>query len=410
MSIIESAPAGRQAAAAVKQVLAGLGWLEELALWPLGSGELLALAEGLQRAATGVSAQALRAVAEVDSRGLAVDAGAPSTAAWLTGTVRMRPGLARRQVALARALAECPATAQALAEGQVSVEHAEVITRAMADLPASLDEPTMVQAETTLIEHAGQQIPSRLAKIGHHLLAVLDPDGPEPDDRDRPLPEPYLNVRTLVDGTCEGEFRLDAVTALTFTQLIETGAKPLPATEEGPDLRNGARRRADAFADLVLLAARTEHPRPGAGRPTIAVTIGLAELRAGLPVLGPDLQTIDPGTMRRLACDAKIIPVVLGTGSEVLDLGRAARTVSPGLRRALILRDGGCVNPQCRRPPDQCEAHHIVPWSEGGRTDLAGLVLVCGRDHDNVHHRGYSITVSDGRPVWTPPRWILRRE
>ena len=59
-----------------------------------------------------------------------------------------------------------------------------------------------------------------------------------------------------------------------------------------------------------------------------------------------------------MACDASIIPAVLGTKSELLDLGRTSRLVTPKLLQALYLRDRGCTFPGCSRPPAWCDAHH----------------------------------------------------
>jgi hypothetical protein len=125
---------------------------------------------------------------------------------------------------------------------------------------------------------------------------------------------------------------------------------------------------------------------------------------------------ITPATARRLACDAVLIPAVLGTAGEPLDLGRAARLVSPALRRALVLRDGGCRFPGCDRPPQWTDAHHIVAWMHGGPTDLANMILVCRHHHTLLHEGGWTIdldphtgtvTVRDrhGRPgdLWTVP-------
>ena len=120
----------------------------------------------------------------------------------------------------------------------------------------------------------------------------------------------------------------------------------------------------------------------------------LDQLRDGLPVLGPDRQTLTAAVIRRLACDAGIIPIVLGSRSEVLDVGRKRRTVPTGIRRALIVRDKGCAFPRCDRPPGWTDAHHIIPWSHGGPTSLQNLVLLCGHHHDTVHHSRHYVTLA----------------
>ncbi len=123
---------------------------------------------------------------------------------------------------------------------------------------------------------------------------------------------------------------------------------------------------------------------------------GCAQI-AGAAVREP----LSAGAARRIACDAGIIPAVLGGSSEVLDLGRAARTASPAQRRALALRDGGCTAPGCDRPPEWCEAHHLVPWALGGATDVKDMALVCDAHHDVAHEDGWTIRLGpDGKVVW----------
>jgi len=98
-------------------------------------------------------------------------------------------------------------------------------------------------------------------------------------------------------------------------------------------------------------------------------------------------------TARRLACDAGIIPVVLGSRGEPLDIGRLSRTVPTGMRRALELRDGGCRFPGCSRPASCSDAHHILCWARGGPTSLTNLVLLCGFHHTMVHEGQWTLTM-----------------
>ena len=109
--------------------------------------------------------------------------------------------------------------------------------------------------------------------------------------------------------------------------------------------------------------------------------------------------------VRRLACDAEIIPVCLGTDGEVLDVGRTSRLVTPALWRALVARDKHCAHPGCTRPPVMCHAHHIVHWADGGPTSLDNLVLVCGEHHRVLHHTPWQVRLNpvDQRPEFLPP-------
>ena len=389
MSVAPLPPREPSGSAAFARLRDGLQALSDIEDWRWGDADLLAAVQASYRHLSAAHAAALGLVAELDRRGLAPEAGAPTTAAWLTARLQLPVGQARGQVRLAHALDHHPATAAALASGTVNVEHARVITDTLDALPATVDEQTLVEAEQTLLGHAERFTPKVVGRIGTHLAAVLDPDGPRPDERAPADPGYYLHLRTRADGAAEGEFRLDPVTALTLQQLLDAGAAPRPSTVQGPDLRPAGQRRADAFADIVRLAAAgCEQPLPGHGRPHLAVTVTLDQLRDGLPVLGPDRQTLTAAVIRRLACDAGIIPIVLGSRSEVLDVGRKRRTVPTGIRRALIVRDKGCAFPRCDRPPGWTDAHHIIPWSHGGPTSLHNLVLLCGHHHDTVHHRG----------------------
>jgi len=133
---------------------------------------------------------------------------------------------------------------------------------------------------------------------------------------------------------------------------------------------------------------------PGArARPTLVVTVSYEELlcqgyAGGVLASG---QRIPAGELRRIACDAEVIPVVLGGRSEILDLGRSERWVTPALRQALVIRDGGCIFPGCGATAVECEAHHIVPWWAGGPTSLENLALVCP-----FHHAKLEPTRTDG--------------
>ncbi|MCZ9885189.1 HNH endonuclease, partial [Arthrobacter sp. B2a2-09] len=69
---------------------------------------------------------------------------------------------------------------------------------------------------------------------------------------------------------------------------------------------------------------------------------------------------IHPSVIRKIACDADIIPVLLGSDSRVLDIGRTTRMFPPHIRKAIIARDQGCAFPDCTIPAPWCEAHHIT--------------------------------------------------
>ena len=119
----------------------------------------------------------------------------------------------------------------------------------------------------------------------------------------------------------------------------------------------------------------------------------------------PGGQPMSAQAARRLACDAEVIPVVLGAASEVLDVGRAQRLVTTPIWNALVARDGHCVFPGCQRLPEACDAHHVIHWADGGPTCLDNLALLCRRHHVTVHQTAWRLEIDPDtrRPVWHPP-------
>ena len=105
--------------------------------------------------------------------------------------------------------------------------------------------------------------------------------------------------------------------------------------------------------------------------------------------------------VRRLACDAELIPAVLGTQGQVLDVGRTSRLVTTGIWTALVLRDQHCAFPGCSRLPIACDAHHIQHWADGGTTSLDNLVLLCRKHHTLTHQTPWQVA---DRPSHPTPR------
>ncbi|MEJ2869438.1 DUF222 domain-containing protein [Actinomycetospora sp. OC33-EN08] len=131
----------------------------------------------------------------------------------------------------------------------------------------------------------------------------------------------------------------------------------------------------------------------------------LADRSKALALL-EDTTWIRPETVRRLACDAEIIPMVLGSKGEVLDFGRKSRTPPAGLRRAIWARDRHCAFPGCRRKARHCQIHHIRHWAHHGETEPDNLGLLCTSHHGLVHHSGWEIVMHDHLPWFIPPAWL----
>lgn len=122
------------------------------------------------------------------------------------------------------------------------------------------------------------------------------------------------------------------------------------------------------------------------------------------PVGSPGNIKIDYGLARQQACNQRIIPMVLGTASQPLDVGRAQRSFSQAMRRALHVRDRGCVVPGCPRPSSWCEPHHLDEWAKGGVTAVSNAALLCRQHHGAVHKELLKIHMeADGRPSCSLP-------
>jgi Domain of unknown function (DUF222) len=141
------------------------------------------------------------------------------------------------------------------------------------------------------------------------------------------------------------------------------------------------------------------------GRHTVVVTIPLAQLISGLGTAS--IQgggTITAAAARRMACEANLIPAVLGGASEIVDFGRSRRLVSPGQRKQLNLRDGGCLFPGCDRPPADCDAHHRAGWNaHNGNSDIANYELFCTFHHHLQHEGGWTYTIIDKQTLHFHP-------
>jgi Domain of unknown function (DUF222)/HNH endonuclease len=187
---------------------------------------------------------------------------------------------------------------------------------------------------------------------------------------------------------------------------VSAALDPLSCPGTDADSRSPAQRNADALVEVCRLVLCTgELPDNGGEPPQLAVTVAYDPLARALGVGRLDSgDRLSPATMRRLACDAQVLPVVLSGAGQVLDAGRARRLATGSLRRALVVRDRGCTFPACDRLARWCDGHHVTPWTRGGRTDLTNLVLLCRHHHRLIHEGDWTIRfAADGLPDFFAP-------
>jgi hypothetical protein len=386
-------------------------------LWARSSQELIDGLDRVQVLASQLASVGLELLREIDGRGIPAAQGATSTTAWLRDRYRMSPGAAGQQVKLARALdTQLPQAAAALAAGAINPEQAQLISRVVPEMPAE----HRAEAEKFLIAQCAQWGPRELSRITAHLLDRVAPEAAEQRtaqqlarDEQRAYDERCLHL-TDVGGWGAGGARvkvsgwLDRESAAVVRAAIDPLSAPRPRDGE-PDPRNPGQRRADALIDVCRLAlACGELPDNGGDRPQITVTVSLDALREQVGAAALDDGTVlSPAAARRLACDARILPAVMGGTGQVLDLGRERRLFTGPVRRALVLRDRGCAFPSCDRPPRWCDGHHLLSWLDGGPTNLNNAVLLCPHHHRVIHQGYWQVMIAaDGLPQFIPPPYI----
>ncbi|NNG41285.1 DUF222 domain-containing protein [Flexivirga sp. ID2601S] len=228
---------------------------------------------------------------------------------------------------------------------------------------------------------------------------------------------------TTATGMTRLVAELAPANAAVLKAAITAGSAPLPATvgtdgsglagsgttQTVRDERTPGKRRADALMELIAAGAKVAagEAAPVGSAATILLTMDLTALTEGLGgATTPSGDVLDAGAARRAACDAELIPAVLGGPSQPLDVGRRERLVTKGLRAAVVIRDGGCTFPGCDRPPGFCEVHHVRPWWAGGETSLTNSAMLCCRHHHEVHRHGFMAHVRPDGVTWdlTPGR------
>jgi 5-methylcytosine-specific restriction protein A len=356
--------------------------------------------------------ESLAFVADLDRRGEFVERGG-RPAGTVADILRCRPVEARRMVALARSLfprtldgqvlePELPATAAALAGFEIDQAHAEVIERALhSDAARRIPSGQWVEAEVQLAGWARQYRPDELATLASQLIEALDQDGAPPGDDAPQVNELYL-AKSRHGGGGRITGRLDASTFEVVVRAIRAHVMPGDGQYSLGELQAAA---LGEICEHSLDEGRL--PAEGGERPHVTMVLDyerLQQLSRGVILdYGGELSA---GQLRRMLCDAKIVPVVLGGDSQPLDVGREKRTATLAQRKAVTARDGGCAHPGCDRPAHRCQIHHVRSWLDGGGTDIDNLVMLCRGHHVMVHQSGWVIRMHRGHPEFIPPKWL----
>jgi hypothetical protein len=409
----------------VEQLIEDTAKVAASPLWSLSDVDLATAVQAAHRLEQQAAAVTARLVHQAVVRGLPASHGHRSTAGWLRSHLRLDPYPARELTEQAAVLATHPEIEQAVLAGEVDLRQAVVIAEVVGAIPETLRDivepgetppesaPIMAAAQARLIESAGRFPAYQLRRLGERILAHVAPEVAELADEAalrrqeaRAQAKRFLTLSLPVDGVVRVSGSLGVEDAAVVAAALHPLCRPIVG-----DTRSPGQRRADALVDLCNLALRTgDLPQDGGERPQVAVTVSFDPLTQSLGTGALDNgERVSAQAARRLACDGRILPLVLGSAGQVLDAGRSRRLATGPLRRALVARDRGCAFPDCDRPPRWCDAHHFDHWSQGGATKLDNLVLLCRRHHQALHdpRSGWQARLAgDGLPEFVPPPWI----
>ena len=330
--------------------------------------------------------------------------------------------------------AKFPGLRSALSSGQVGIEGVVAVTGAFRSCQIGRDEMLAADAELAAAacgEGADAAPPAsadELRALAQVWAAYLDQDGAEPDDtralrrrgmtlgrrgddglvplRGRLLPELAAQLQLGFDSILNP--RVDGAPAPGPCFAEDDDRDPSEPVASAADQRSRAQKQHDALAVLLTAAAASGGlPTLGGAAPTLVVSVRAEDLAAGSgrAHLPGDGQPVPLATARHIACTGAVQRVVLGEGGRVVSITTLDRIFNHHQRKAITLRDGGCLIPGCHVPPQWCEVHHVEEHSRGGPTHTDNGVLLCWFHHRTIDTGGWRIRMIDGVPHVRGPYW-----
>lgn len=400
----------------------------------------------IDRGIARMEAMKLAAIAAADREAAGTRGGMSSTSAWVAANTRSPGAKAAADLTLATALRDTlPVTKAALVVGALSTAHAAIIAGTLSRLPETLTPTERTKVETALVAQAKQVDPNRLRKAARRALLaaertereVLEHEDAElRGEEARAEKRIRLTMHDNNDGTVSGYFTVPslagAILRKTIQQMISprrhrgdnaaapprgggsaaagsggSAARPGSVASSGEGGSFGspvrdidwANRSGQAFVELLEHLPTDRLTSKVAA--TVVVTIDHDRLRESLGAAHLDTgRDLSAAQTRRLACNAGILPAILGGSSLPLDLGRTTRFFTEAQRVALATTYDECAADGCDRPFSWCELHHQDPWARNGPTDLHLAVPVCSFHHHRAHDPRYHASITtdpDGR-------------
>ena len=416
---------------AAAEIHAAIDQLTGVVFESYGADVLASALVEVKRAESRLAACKHRILRAADTTRVAAAFAATDTSSWAALLTHTDADVSARDVKLARSLVTGSPTRVALENGDISADHARIITTAASQLPEGVSDQDALTVERSLVAKAHRLSPRHLRAEARRCIDAITPDPEIVDEHensitkseeDRAYDAASLSLHDNGDGTLTGRFTIpifqglllkkviDAITAPRRNRFNATrngsngnGTAQFAGAVRGADVRVGAGTRAGetrperitaeharglAFIEL-LEHLPTDHLHTATAA-TVVVNIDHTALINQLKTAGVDTGTLlSAGEARRLACNAGIIPMVLGGTSVPLDLGRTKRLFTQAHRIAISRTHQTCAAHGCERPIAWCELHHKNPWQHGGKTDLNNAVPLCGHHHRTIHDQRY---------------------
>jgi hypothetical protein len=308
---------------------------------------------------------------------------------------------------------DAPVVGDALAAGELTAGHVDAISRGLKIAGESKD--AFLALVPGLVEAAGvMSVPEFAAEVNKAAKGVVTDGGLSVfEDQRRSTylkiwndANGMVNVRGMFDPEIGSilQSRVNAQVEVMF----HSGDRDVPVTHHPWVEPNDFRRAhalvalvADDHEDCTRPGGRAKTSRSGGPcRSDVVVHVDLETLTKGLSEssthrtsFGADLPV---ETIRRIACDANIIPLVLNGAGMPLDIGRAQRLASAAQRRALEATHDTCAFDGCAVAFHACQIHHIDYWERGGPTDMDNMVPLCSKHHHAAHEGGWRLRLRAG--------------
>ncbi|NMM24627.1 MAG: DUF222 domain-containing protein [Phycicoccus sp.] len=380
-------------------------------LWRTGNDGFADIAAAVDALAVQLDCTRVGLVQEAESRGVVAESSCASSTDWLLAhSEHLEPAEAARTVDVARlcALPKNQVMAAAISGGTLTVRKAMTALRQLGQVEHALAPGKREEALASLTVMAQTGYDRHVIAVGRTLMALVGADRSLERDETALRSLSSLTLCPLANGMVAISGQLDPESGAVLSAALDPLSAPNPSAPNpgeangGRDPRPADRRRADALVELCRRATAAGSNAPTTTKAQIVVTIDYERLAGAVRGSGTTLagQVLSPQTVRKLACDASIIPMVLGSEGQPLDVGRTKRLVTPALLAALWARDKGCTYPGCGRPPQWSDAHHVRHWIDGGTTSLLNLALLCQYHHSWVHQRDLTATVTAHDVTW----------